>query len=111
MNDKWADVSRRLHELSDDEVRRQARDCAEWVANEVTADTDSGTVYKLVERHCEDVLLGNRGRALQVIGYYGWADALMGGAADYEDSPIYLFEEDVYEIAAELLEEQGIKVN
>jgi len=29
----------------------------------------------------------------------------------YEDSPLYLFEEDVYDIAAKTLEDRGIKVD
>ena len=47
--------------------------------------------------------------ALAVIAKYGWSDALVG--CDPEDSPQRQFENDVYDLAKQMLEDEGYDVS
>jgi len=71
--------------------------------------SDEFDIWRFVELKCEQ-LTENTAMALEVIATYGLNGALCGGV-DYEDSPMRLFEESVYERVVQLLwEKDGIEV-
>lgn len=93
-----------------DETKRIKARCAENVANEVTTRSISeGELFRMVEDECEREAFGDACTGLQILASYGWSDALYGGV-DREDSPLYRFEDDVFDEAKRLLEDAEINV-
>lgn len=92
------------------DTERLVNRCAENVANEVSArSVGEDELWRMVEVESENVAYGYVCNGLQILASYGWSDALYGGV-DREDSPLYRFQDDVFERAKELLEDEGIEV-
>ena len=103
-------LAMRINEAADNSVRRTVVEYAEHVAAEFGGpEAKAYDVWNEIERYCEDKLFGSRSTAMLVIGRYGWADALKGGV-DYEDSPLHMFEDDVYSEVERILEDEGTAI-
>ena len=96
-------------EVNFEDTKRLVSECAELVAAEVFGSSiDSDRLWGMVEETCEDHAHGDVCYGLQILASYGWSDALDGVVR--EDSPLYLFEDDVMERVKQLLENEGIEI-
>ena len=99
-----------IENVNFDDTKRLVNECAKHVADDIRESISDYELEKMVVEHCENEVFGNVCNGLQILASYGWSDALTGGV-DYEESPLYLFEDDVLELVKELLEDEGIEIN
>lgn len=92
-----------------EDTKRLVSQCAKRIAGEIDEDIHEDALWPMVEDECEQFAHGDVCNGLQILASYGWSDALHGGV-DYEDSPIRLFEEDVYKRVEQLLWDDDIAV-
>ena len=97
-------------EVDFNETERMVDRCAKAVACVVFNDVAHyDELWSKVEDECFAFAHGYVTNGLQILASYGWSDALDGGV-DREDSPLYLFEDDVMERVKQLLENEGIEI-
>lgn len=88
-----------------EDVKYLIRDTAQLIVDEYEDGVDfGGLVIENCDRATSDMCDG-----LAVIAKYGWSEALVG--CDREDSPQWQFESDVYNLAKDLLEDEGYDVS